>query len=189
MVWVSKSFTPSVFEKSGSEVVNRKGADWVMSTSFGSILGAGVSLTYASNVQTYFGLHHIWVQRALKSVYAKKLKLRCESGRSTCATEMLPTSSTVPPPWSLTSSVALTVIDGVDNLMMKRVSQRVRAMTPRLRKGEIMSQIRIVRSLVQKRLSLHTRRLATQTVNALRQEGPRKRNATGGTETLRAPRQ
>jgi hypothetical protein len=55
---------------------------------------------------------------------------------------------------------------------MKRVSQRVRVMTPRLRKGESMSQTRIVRSLVQKRLSLHTRRLATQTVNALRQEGP-----------------
>jgi hypothetical protein len=46
---------------------------------------------------------------------------------------------------------------------MKRVSQRVRVMTPRLRKVESMSQIRMVRSLVECRLSLHTRRLATQT--------------------------
>jgi hypothetical protein len=74
-----------------------------------------------------------------------------------------PTSSTE-------RSVALTVSDVST---MKRVSRRVRVMTPRLRKAERMSQIMIVRSLVERRLPLHTRRLATQTVNALRQEGPR----------------
>ncbi len=43
----------SVFEKSG--VVNRKGAARAMSTTFGSILGAGVPLVYVSNAKTYFG--------------------------------------------------------------------------------------------------------------------------------------
>ncbi len=41
-----------------------------------------------------------------------------------------------------------------------------------LRKVQSMSQTRIVRSLVESRLTLHTRRLATQPVSALRQEGP-----------------
>ena len=83
----------------------------------------------------------------------KKLKRWCEAGRSACATEMLPSSSTVPPP-ALTISVALTVRKSTT---IKRVSQRVGAITPRLRKVESMTEIRIVRSLVERRLSLHTR--------------------------------
>ena len=50
----------------------------------------------------------------LTSLFLKKLKRWYESGCSTCVTEMLSTSSTVPPP-ALTSSVVLTVSDGVDN--------------------------------------------------------------------------
>ena len=64
-------------------------------------------------------------------------------------------------------------------MMMKRVSQRVRVMTPRLKKVESMSQIRIVRSLVERRLPLHTGEEAGNTNG--------KRTATGGTENLRAP--
>jgi hypothetical protein len=48
--------------------------------------------------------------RGLKPLQLKKLKRWCEAGRSACATEMLPSSSTFPPP-ALTSSVALTVSD------------------------------------------------------------------------------
>ena len=68
---------------------------------------------------------------------------------------------------------------------MKRCHREpVRLMTPRLRKVESMSQIRIVRSLVERRLSLHTRWLATQTLNVLRQEGPRLKHRQ---KKLRAP--
>ena len=49
-----------------------------------------------------------WEARRLKPLQLKKLKRWCEAGHSECATVMLPSSSTVPPP-ALTSSVALTV--------------------------------------------------------------------------------
>ena len=48
--------------------------------------------------------------RGLKPLQLKKLKRWCEAGRSACATEMLPSSSTVPPA-AFTSSVAWTVSD------------------------------------------------------------------------------
>ena len=74
--------------------------------------------------------------------------------------ERLSYSSTVPPP-TLTSSVPLTVST------MERMTQRVRVMSRFRTTVESVSQIRIVWSLVEWRLPLHTRSPATQTVNAM----------------------
>ena len=83
-------------------------------------------------------------------------------------------SSTVPPA-ALTCSVALTVSDGVDN--EEGVTEGENDDYEVIRKAERMGQIMIVRSDndcdVIGGKAWHTRRLATQTVNALRQEGPR----------------
>ena len=51
---------------------------------------------------------------SMTPLHLKKLKRWCEAGGSVCVTEMLASSSTVPPS-ALTISLALAVSNGVDN--------------------------------------------------------------------------